>query len=143
MYQEGKTAVLQHHHLSSRQQLTLSSICSLSCSTSALHDVISFWVFWVTVTTIIPEDGASGNIDWKSVHHRNVCQAETLHSMKITIIIVITPYRNRNINAIPLFSSSGQACMANSTLELSKYCPALMRFCDEGKLSFSCYKKNC
>uniref|UniRef100_A0A3P8UDQ7 Acyl-CoA-binding protein n=1 Tax=Amphiprion percula TaxID=161767 RepID=A0A3P8UDQ7_AMPPE len=36
----------------------------------AHHDVISFWVFWVTVTTIIPEDGASGNMDWKSVIHR-------------------------------------------------------------------------
>lgn len=53
------------------QQLTLSSICSLSCSTSAHHEVISFWVFWVTVTTIIPEDGASGNMEWKSVHHIN------------------------------------------------------------------------
>lgn len=99
------------------------------------------------MTTIIPEDEASGNIDWKSVHHitrRNACQAETfnMHSIKI-IIIVITLYRNTNIHAIPLFSSSGQACMANSTLELSKCCPASMSFCDVGKLSFSCYKKNC
>lgn len=52
------------------RQLTVSSIWSLSCSTSADHDVISFWVFWVTVTTIMLVGGASGNMDWKSVHQQ-------------------------------------------------------------------------
>ncbi len=47
-------------------QLTLASSSSLSWSTFSVQAVMSFCVFWVTVTTIMPVEGASGNMDSKS-----------------------------------------------------------------------------
>lgn len=84
-------------------QLTLASSSSLSWSTCSVQAVMSFCVFWVTVTTIMPVDGASGNMDSKSelddeqgthILMNNNHRIATLQKKYIYICTVIITYFN-------------------------------------------------
>lgn len=71
-------------------ELTFSKSISLSSSTSWLHTVMSFLVFWVTVSTVKRLEFTSGNRDSKSKTWENimVCPAPPCEPPPLTQINV-------------------------------------------------------